>query len=51
MEDYPRNLTEFEARLGSEEACREYVFRLRWPQGFVTMVKSLRSRKRMNHNI
>jgi len=35
MEDYPRNQTEFEARLGSEDACREYVFRLRWPQGFV----------------
>ena len=34
MEDYPRNLTEFEARFGSEEACREYLFRLRWPDGF-----------------
>ena len=26
MEDYPRNLTEFDARLGTEEACREYLF-------------------------
>ena len=34
MEDYPRNLTEFEARFSSEEACREYLFRLRWPDGF-----------------
>lgn len=34
MEDYPRNLTEFGARFGTEEACREYVFRLRWPDGF-----------------
>ena len=34
MEDYPRNLTEFEARFGSEEDCREYLFRLRWPDGF-----------------
>jgi len=35
MEDYPRNQAEFEARFGSEEACREYVFRMRWPGGFV----------------
>ena len=34
MEDYPQNLTEFEARFSSEEACREYLFRLRWPDGF-----------------
>jgi len=34
MEDYPRSLTEFEARFSSEEACREYLFRLRWPDGF-----------------
>ena len=34
MEDYPRNLTEFDARFGAEEACREYLFRLRWPDGF-----------------
>ena len=34
MEDYPRNLREFEARFSSEEACREYLFRLRWPDGF-----------------
>src|SRR5215472_16107016 len=34
MEDYPRNLSEFEVRFASEEACREYLFRLRWPDGF-----------------
>ncbi|MCZ6539613.1 MAG: transposase, partial [Chloroflexi bacterium] len=34
MEDYPRNLTEFEARFTSEAACREYLFGLRWPDGF-----------------
>src|SRR5205807_6848417 len=32
---YPRNLTEFDARLGTEEACREYLFQLRWPAGFL----------------
>jgi hypothetical protein len=34
MEDYPRNLTELEARFSSEAPCREYLFRLRWPDGF-----------------
>lgn len=34
MEEYPRNLTEFDAEFGSEEACRDYLFRLRWPDGF-----------------
>jgi transposase-like protein len=34
MEDYPRDLTEFEARFATESACRDYLFRLRWPDGF-----------------
>lgn len=34
MEEYPRNLTDFEARFATEQACREYLFRLRWPDGF-----------------
>src|SRR5260370_40920315 len=34
MEDYPRNLSEFDARFGTEEAGREYLFQLRWPEGF-----------------
>jgi transposase-like protein len=34
MEHYPRNLTEFDAQFASEEACREYLFKLRWPDGF-----------------
>ncbi len=34
MEDYPRNLTEFEARFPTEDACRKYLFRVRWPEGF-----------------
>ena len=35
MEDYPRTLDEFNAGFGSEEACRAYLFHLRWPDGFV----------------
>lgn len=34
MEDYPKTLLEFEERFATEEACREYVFNLRWPEGF-----------------
>ncbi len=34
MEDYPRDLLELEARFSTEAACREYLFALRWPEGF-----------------
>ena len=32
--DVPRNQGEFDAQFGSEEACRAYLVRLRWPDGF-----------------
>lgn len=35
MEDYPATLGELEARFGTEQACREYLVQLRWPEGFV----------------
>ena len=35
MEDYPRTLQELEARFSTEEGCRQYLFGLRWPGGFV----------------
>lgn len=34
MEDYPHMLMEFETRFSTEELCREYLFQLRWPNGF-----------------
>lgn len=34
MEDYPTNQLEFEARFSDEEACRECLARVRWPDGF-----------------
>jgi len=34
MPEYPRNQAEFEAQFGTEEACRSYLARLRWPGGF-----------------
>jgi transposase-like protein len=35
MEDYPRTLLELEQRFATDEACTEYLFALRWPDGFV----------------
>ena len=34
MEDYPKTLMEFESRFSTEESCRDYLFQLRWPDGF-----------------
>ena len=33
-ENYPRTLLELERRFATEEACAEYLFALRWPDGF-----------------
>lgn len=35
IEDYPKTLLEFEARFSTDEACRDYLFQIRWPDGFV----------------
>ena len=35
MEDYPRTILELEERFRTEESCREYLAKLRWPEGFV----------------
>ena len=35
MEDYPRTLMKFERRFATDQACREYLFALRWLEGFV----------------
>jgi transposase-like protein len=33
-EDYPTTLMELERRFGTNEACRQYLFALRWPDGW-----------------
>jgi transposase-like protein len=35
VDDYPGTLAELQARFGSEKACRDYLLKLRWPEGFV----------------
>jgi transposase-like protein len=34
-EDYPQDILELEERFATEDACREYLVGLRWPDGFV----------------
>jgi transposase-like protein len=34
MEDYPKTLLDFEKRFASEDACRDYLAAMRWPDGF-----------------
>lgn len=34
MEEYPRTLIEFEKQFTTEEQCHDYLFHIRWPEGF-----------------
>lgn len=34
-EDYPRTLLDLERRFSNRETCSQYLFALRWPEGFV----------------
>jgi DNA-directed RNA polymerase subunit RPC12/RpoP len=34
IEEYRRNLIKLEAAFSKEAACRDYLARLRWPEGF-----------------
>jgi transposase-like protein len=53
MEDYPKTLLEFEKQFSTEEACEEYLFRIRWRNGFVCPQcghgKSWRTKKKLLH--
>ena len=35
VEDYPKTILEMERRFATDDACRDYLFQLRWPTGFV----------------
>jgi transposase-like protein len=35
VESYPKTILELEQRFATEGACRDYLFQLRWPNGFV----------------
>ena len=34
-EAFPKNQLEFDARFLDEQACYEYLFQCRWPEGFI----------------
>jgi len=34
VEDYPRTLSEFERRFGTQTECRAYAAQVRWPEGY-----------------
>jgi len=34
-EDFPKNQVEFDRRFCDEQSCLEYLFQLRWPEGFI----------------
>jgi hypothetical protein len=34
-EDFPKSEIEFDARFSNPDACYQYLFRLKWPDGFV----------------
>ena len=35
MEPYPQTVMEFRDRFATEQACRDYIVNLRWPEGFI----------------
>src|SRR5712691_3312564 len=35
VEEFSGTLADLEARFGSEQACWDYLLKLRWPEGFV----------------
>lgn len=34
MEDYPETILEFEKRFSKEDECKQYLYKIRWPEGF-----------------
>lgn len=38
VEEFPKNLVDFIGKFATEEACRTYLLRIRWPDGFVCPV-------------
>ena len=51
MEDYPRSLAELESRFRTQQACRDYLMKLRWPEGFVCPRCSAQSAWTSNRNL
>jgi transposase-like protein len=50
-EDYPRSQAEFEEQFGTVEQCWQYLFRLRWPEGFICPRCGSREYWRTKHSL
>lgn len=37
MDGYPKTVIEFEKYFSSEQACRDYLYQIRWPEGFICL--------------
>ncbi len=48
---FPESLTELEASFSTEQACRDYLLKLRWPEGFVCPRCGTRSAWTTNRNL
>lgn len=35
MNEYPKTIIEFQKYFSNEEACRDYLYQIRWPDGFI----------------
>lgn len=53
MEQYPKDLLAFERQFNTEKACEEYLFKIRWPDGFkcprCSHAKAWRTKKKLLH--
>jgi len=47
--EFPKTVLEFQQRFSTEEACRQYLFQCRWPEGFVCPRCSCRKYFRQRH--
>lgn len=50
-EDYPRSQAEFEDKFGTVEQCWQYLFELRWPDGFICPYCGSKEYWRMNNGL
>lgn len=51
MEDYPHTLKELESRFSNDAECGKYLYRLRWPDGFICPVCSTGKAWQINNTL
>lgn len=51
MSDFPTTRAEFEERFSTEDACREYLYGLKWPDGFKCLACNHREARRVDNTL